>query len=417
MDVAVPSRARKRSVRYFIYGLCILSATTLVTYALAQVKPAAPAIETSSVWMDTVRRGSMLRDVRGSGTLIPKDVRVVAASTEGLVERILVQPGTLVSADTLIVELKNPELEQSSMDAEYQLRAAQADLNNLRVRLESERMSQQATMAAVRSEYQQAKIQSDTDETLAKDGLVPALNLRLSRVKVDELASRYRIEEQRLEINVRAVQAQLLSQQARISQLEALSRLRRTQAGSLSIRAGISGVLQELQVEMGQRVTPGTVLARVVEPQQLKAQLRIPETQAKDIQVGQIASIDTHNGVVPGRVQRIDPSVQQGTVTVDVELTGALPQGARPDLSVDGTIEFERLGDVLYVGRPAFGQPDGALELFKVEEDGKHAVRVKIKLGRNSVNNVEIIEGLREGDRVILSDTSAWDAFNRIQLN
>ena len=417
MDIPRASRAGKRALRYVIYTVLALGAATFVTVNLARMKPAAPRVDRSTVWVDTVKRGEMMREVRGLGALVPKDARIVAATTNGVVERVLVQPGEVVAAGTLLVELKNPELEQSRIDAEYQLRAAEADLKSLGTRLESERMSQQAAAAAVSAEYEQAKIQADTDAELAKDGLVPALTLRLSRVKVAELASRQKIEQQRLEVSVRSAQAQQASQQARISQLQALVELRSSQLASLGVRAGIAGVLQELQVVVGQRVEPGTNLAKVVAPEQLKAQLRIPETQAKDIQLGQLASIDTHNGVVAGRVERIDPAVQQGTVTVDVALTGALPQGARPDLSIEGNIELERLSDVLFTGRPAFGQADGAITLFKLEENGKRAVRVQIKLGRNSVNKVEVLEGLSEGDQIILSDTSAWDGLDLIELN
>jgi HlyD family secretion protein len=285
------------------------------------------------------------------------------------------------------------------------------------VKLESDRMSQQAAAATVRADYEQAKIQYDTDEVLAKQGLIPPLNLKLSKVRVDELANRYKIEQQRLESSAKAAKAQLAAQEARLEQMRALARLKQSQLKTLSVLAGTTGVLQQMQVEVGQQVTPGTNLARVVEPQSLKAELKIAETQAKDIQLGQQASIDTRNGIIPGHVMRIDPAAQQGTVTVDVALDGELPQGARPDLSVDGTIELERLADVVYVGRPAFGQTQSTVGLFKLEEGGKSAVRVQVKLGRSSVNTVEILEGLQPGDQVILSDTSAWDAYNRIRLN
>ncbi|HEY9404506.1 MAG TPA: HlyD family efflux transporter periplasmic adaptor subunit [Pyrinomonadaceae bacterium] len=417
MDIPRPSKSHKRYARYSIYFLCGLVAVVLTTISLGRIKPAAPGVDRSTVWVDTVKRGPMMREVRGNGTLVPRDVRVIAASTEGRIERILVQPGEMVGVGSVLIELTNAELEQTAADAQFQVSAAEAEYNNLKTRLDSERLSQQAGAATVRADYQQAQIQSDTDEVLAKDGLIPPLNLRLSRVKAEELANRYKIEQQRLEVGIKTVEAQLTAQRTRVTQLQALAQLRRSQVERLSVRAGNSGVLQEIQVEVGQQVTPGTVLARVVEPSQLKAELRIPETQAKDVQLGQVASIDTRNGVVTGRVQRIDPAVQEGTVTVDVELTGALPQGARPDLSIDGTIELERLEDVLYVGRPTFGQTDSTVGLFKIEDDGKNAVRVQVKLGRSSINKVEILEGLREGDQMILSDTSAWDAFNRITLN
>lgn len=405
---------RFRTVIYAVVGLCVVA---LITYGVSRLKPAAPTVERATLWIDTVKRGQMLRQVRGTGTLVPEDVRVIAAATQGRVERILVQPGTEVNASTVLIELSNPELQQSSVDAEYQLRAAQADYNNLKVKLESDRMNQQAVAAGVHSEYEQAKLQLDTDETLAKDGLVAPLTLKLSRVRVAELANRYNLEQKRLEVSVKSAEAQLASQQARISQLQALLKLKQSQVQTLGVVAGTNGVLQQMQVEVGQEVSPGTNLARVVEPQHLKAELKIAETQAKDIQLGQQAEIDTRNGVIPGHVSRIDPAAQQGTVTVDVALEGQLPQGARPDLTVDGTVELERLDNVIYVGRPAFGQSQSTVSMFKLEPDGKAAVRVPVKLGKSSVNTIEILEGLQPGDQVILSDTSAWDAYNRILLN
>jgi HlyD family secretion protein len=278
-------------------------------------------------------------------------------------------------------------------------------------------MNQQVVAAGVHSEYEQAKLQLDTDEALAKDGLIAPLSLKLSRVRLAELSNRYNLEQKRLDVSVKSAEAQLASQQARISQLQALLKLKKSQVGTLGVVAGTNGVLQQMQVEVGQQVTPGTNLARVVEPQHLKAELKIAETQAKDIQLGQQAEIDTRNGVIPGHVSRIDPAAQQGTVTVDVALDGQLPQGARPDLTVDGTVELERLDNVIYVARPAFGQAQSAVSMFKLEPDGKAAVRVPVKLGRSSVNTIEVLEGLQPGDQVILSDTAAWDAFNRILLN
>jgi HlyD family secretion protein len=408
---------RSRRFRTGIYAVIGLVVIALVTLGVSRLKPAAPTVERGTLLIDTVKRGQMLRQVRGNGTLVPEDIRVIAASTQGRVERILVQPGTEVSAGTLLIELSNPELQQSSVDAEYQLRAAEADYNNLKVKLQSDRMNQQILAAGVHSEYQQAKLQLDTDEALAKDGLIAPLSLKLSRVRLAELSNRYNLEQKRLDVSVKSAEAQLASQQARISQLQALLKLKKTQVETLGVVAGTNGVLQQMQVEVGQQVTPGTNLARVVEPQHLKAELKIAETQAKDIKLGQQADIDTRNGVIPGHVSRIDPAAQQGTVTVDVALDAQLPQGARPDLTVDGTIELERLSDVVYVGRPAFGQSQSAVSMFKLEGDGKAAVRVPVKLGRSSVNSIEILEGLQPGDQVILSDTATWDAFNRILLN
>lgn len=410
-------KKRNRRLRQIIFAAIGIVAIALITFGVSRLKPAAPSVERSTVWIDTVKRGPMLRQVRGPGTLVPEEVRVIAAATDGRVERILVQPGTEVSAGTVLLELINPTLAQEAQDAEFALRAGEADFNNLKVRLESDRMTQQAAAATVKADYQQAKLQLDTDEQLARDGLIPALTLRLSRVRTEDLANRYKIEQQRLEVNTKSIKAQMAAQEARIQQLRALTQLRQSRLASMKVLAGTGGVLQEMVVEVGQQVTPGTNLARVAEPQHLKAELKIAETQAKDITLGQQASIDTRNGLIPGHVMRIDPAAQQGTVTVDVALDGELPQGARPALSVDGTIELERLSDVIFVGRPAFGQSQSTVGMFKLEEGGKSAVRVQVKLGRSSVNTVEIIEGLQPGEQVILSDTSAWDNYNRILLN
>ena len=394
-----------------------MCAVMAITIGLARLKPAAPSVDRSTVWVDTVKRGPMLRQVRGLGTLVPQQVRWIPAPTEGRVENILVQPGVQVTPGTVILEMVNLQLLQEAQDAEYQVKAIEADLDNLRVRLESERMTQQSATAGVQAEYSQAKLQLDTDEALAKEGLIPPLNLKLSHVRVQELANRLRIEQERLKINTQAIRAQLAAQQARVEQLRALAQLRRSQVASMRVVAGTAGVLQEISVQVGQQVQPGTNLARVADPTSLKAELRIAETQAKDIQIGQPAAIDTRNGVVPGRVIRIDPASREGTVGVDVAFEGQLPPGARPDLSVDGTIELERLTDVLYVGRPAFGQGQSTVGMFRLEDGGKTAVRVPVQLGRSSVNTIEILAGLREGDQVILSDTSQWDSYDRIRLN
>jgi HlyD family secretion protein len=420
MDIPRPDKNKKkrnRRVRQILFAGLGVIAIALITLGVSRLKPAAPSIDRGTVLIDTVKRGPMLRQVRGPGTLVPEEVRVIAAATEGRVERINVQAGTEVTAGTVLLELVNPTLAQEAQDAEFALRAGEADYNNLKVRLESERMTQAAAAATIKAEYQQAKLQSDTDELLAKDGLIPALNLKLSRVRTEDLANRYKIEQQRLEVSAKSVKAQLAAQQARLSQFRALAQLRQSQLGTLRVLAGTNGVLQQMVVEVGQQVTPGTNLARVAEPQHLKAELKIAETQTKDIVLGQPASIDTRNGIIPGHVMRIDPAAVQGTVTVDVALDGELPQGARPALSVDGTIELENLSDVVFVGRPAFGQSQSTVGMFKLEEGGKSAVRVQVKLGRSSVNTVEIIEGLQPGDQVILSDTSAWDNYNRIRLN
>ncbi len=416
MDIQRPSQARQRRIRRTLYVVTGVVAAALITLGLSRLEPAAPTVERGSAWMDTVKRGPMLRQVRGAGTLVPETIRWIPAVTQGRVERIPALPGTPVEPGTVILELSNPELELAALDAESQLKGAEAELTNLRVQLESQTLTQQAGAATVESEARQARLQAEADEALSKDGLIADLTLKLSLVRADELKGRSAIEGKRLAIAAEAARAQLAVQETRVQQVRAAWRLRVSQLDALRVRAGIPGVLQQVMVEVGQQVAPGTNLARVAEPGRLKAEVRIAETQARDVQVGQVASIDTRNGIIPGRVTRIDPAVQNGTVTVDVALEGALPRGARPDLSVDGTVELERLDQVLYVGRPAFGQEHATVGLFKVQPGGATAARVPVKLGRSSVNTIEIVEGLEEGDEVILSDMSAWDAHDRIRL-
>jgi HlyD family secretion protein len=404
-------------MRRIAMGAGGLLAVLLITLGLSRLKPAAPSVERSTVWIDTVKRGPMLRQVRGLGTLVPEDVRWIPAQTEGRVERHVILPGTPVKPDSVILELSNPELELKALEAESQLRAAEAAYSELAVRLKSQRLDQEAAAARVHADYASARMRAEADEQLAKDGLVADITVKTSRVSADELQNRDRVEQERLAIGGEAVEAQLKVQAAQVEQAKALARLRREQFNALKVRAGMEGVLQLLPVEVGSRVTPGTNLARVAHPGKLKAVIRIAETQARDVQNFQKATVDTRNGVVEGHVARIDPSAQQGTVTVDVALDGALPKGARPELSVDGTIELERLANVLYVGRPAQGQAESLVGLFRLGEDGVEASRVKVQLGRASVNTVEIVSGLKEGDQVVLSDTSAWDAFDRLRLN
>ena len=418
MDKPIKKSFRRgRRTRIVVLAALGLIAISVITFGVSRLKPAAPSLERATALIETVKRGPMLRDVHGTGTLVAEDIRVIAASTAGRVERVLVHPGTPVNPKTILVELSNPELQQSAVDTEYQLRAAEAEQKNLKVRLESDRMTQEAAAATVRSEYQQAKLQLDADQELAKQGVLPALSLNLSRVRTEDLANRYQIEQKRLEVRKRSEEAQLAAQQARNSQLQALLKLKQEQVQTLRVAAGTSGVLQQMTAEEGQQVVPGTNLARVVEPQHLKAELKIAETQVKDIQIGQRAQIDTRNGIIPGHVSRMDPAAQQGTFTVDVALEGALPPGAAPDLTVDGTVELERLDDVIYISRPAFGQAQSTIKMFKLDDDGKTATRVQVKLGRSSVSAVEILEGLQPGDRVIISDTSSMDAFDHIRLS
>ena len=418
MDKPIKKSFRRgRRTRIVVLAALGLIAISVITFGVSRLKPAAPSLERATALIETVKRGPMLRDVHGTGTLVAEDIRVIAASTAGRVERVLVHPGTPVNPKTILVELSNPELQQSAVDTEYQLRAAEAEQKNLKVRLESDRMTQEAAAATVRSEYQQAKLQLDADQELAKQGVLPALSLNLSRVRTEDLANRYQIEQKRLEVRKRSEEAQLAAQQARNSQLQALLKLKQEQVQNLRVAAGTSGVLQQMTAEEGQQVVPGTNLARVVEPQHLKAELKIAETQVKDIQIGQKSQIDTRNGIIPGHVSRMDPAAQQGTFTVDVALEGALPPGAAPDLTVDGTVELERLDDVIYISRPAFGQAQSTIKMFKLDDDGKTATRVQVKLGRSSVSAVEILEGLQPGDRVIISDTSSMDAFDHIRLS
>lgn len=416
MDVPRLNAARNRRIKRTIYAIVVVLLGSAITLGLSRLKPAAPEVDRATVWIDSVKRGPMLRQVRGLGTLVPEEVRWIPATREGLVERIHFRPGVTVKANTILIELSNPELLQQVVDAELQLRAAESDLANLRVQLQGQVLNQQAAQAVVESEFNQAKLRAEADEQLLKEGLIAELNMKLSKVRADELASRNEMEKKRVDTNRSSAEAQIAAQQARIEQFRALHELKRQQVEELRVRAGVDGVLQQLPVEVGQRVAPGTILAKVTEPGRLKAELKIAETQAKDIQVGQVASIDTRNGIVEGQVVRIDPAVLNGTVTVDVSLMGELPKGARPDLSVDGTVEIERLSDVLYVGRPAYGQSDSTIGIFKLSDDGE-AHRIQVKLGRSSVNTIEIVTGLQVGDQVILSDMSAWDAFDRVRLN
>ncbi|MCI0656387.1 MAG: HlyD family efflux transporter periplasmic adaptor subunit [Acidobacteria bacterium] len=389
----------------------------LVTIGLSRLEPAAPSVEKGTVWVDTVKRGPMLRQVRGTGTLVPEEIRWIPATTEGRVERIVVLPGKVVEPTTVLLELSNPTLEVAAADAASELKAAEAESTNLEVQLQSQLLTQKAAAAGVLADYRQASMQAEADEVLAKDGLVADITMRVSKLRAEELKGRSEIEQQRVEMAAQAAEAQLAVQKGRVDRARAAWLLRKSQVDALKVKAGVQGVLQQIPVEVGQQVSLGTNLARVAEPGRLKAEVRVAETQARDIVIGQVASIDTRNGIVPGKVSRIDPAVQNGTVTVDVALEGPLPRGARPDLSVDGTIELERLESVLFVGRPAFGGEQSTLGLFRLEVGGAGAKRVQVKVGRSSVNTVEILEGLNEGDQVILSDMSAWDAFDRVRLN
>ena len=416
MDIPRESAKRQRRIRRIIYSILGLLAIASVTLGLSRLKPAAPSVDKATVWVDTVKRGPMLLEVRGLGSLVPEEILVVPAPTDGRVARRLLLPGSQVKADTVIMELTNPEQEQSTLDAEWQLKAGEAQYKSKKAELDSKLLDQKAQAATVQSDYTEAQLNAERDVELAKRGLGSDLNAKVTRAKAESLATRSEIEKQRLAVSSASAKAQLDEQQAKVEQLRALYQLKKAQLASLRVRAGADGVLQELSVEVGQRVAAGIPLAKVVQPTRLKAQLKIPETQAKDVQIGQRAAIDTRNGIIPGHVMRVDPSVVEGSVTVDVKLDAALPKGARPDLSVEGTIEIENLADVVYVGRPAFGQPNSTVGIFRLDEAGKIASRMQVKLGRASVNSVEILSGLLPGDKVVLSDMSQWDAFNRIRL-
>lgn len=417
MDIKRPPKSKlKKKIRTVILIVVGLIAVGGITYGLTKLKPAAPAIDQSTTVIDTVKRGEMVRDVRGNGTLVPEVTRWVPAPAEGRVESIPVQAGAQVDASTVIAELSNPQMEQQATDALFQVKAAEADEQNLRVRLESDTMTQKAAIATINAQYSQAKLQLDSDEELAKKGLVADLPLKISRVAVQDLANRLKVEQERLAVNSKSTQAQLNAAASRLSQLRAMAKLRQEQVDALKVRAGTSGVLQVVSVQVGQQVQPGLNIARVADPASLKAVLRIPETTIKDVRIGQNVLVDTRNGVIQGTVARIDPAAREGTFEVDASLVGPLPPSARPDLSVDGTIELERLKDVLKLGRPAFGQANQTIGMFVLTADGTEAVRTPVRLGRNSVSTVEIVEGLKEGDRVIISDTSAQDSYNRVRL-
>jgi HlyD family secretion protein len=418
MDIQRPaSVAKAKKRRQIIFIVIGVLAVASVSYALSRLRPAAPTVERATVWVDTVKRGPMVRQVRGLGTLVPVDEarRWVPAATQGRVERIVLRPGVQVTPDTVVLELSDPNVQQAMNDAEQQLRGAEADYNSLKARLDAETLNQRAQFAIVEAEFKNAQTEKDMNEGLAKDGLVSNLILRQSITRATSAETRYKIEGERLKVNEASARAQLASAQALIDQRRSNYNLRKHQVDQLRVRAGMTGVLEQVPVEVGQQVQPGTNLVRVADPTRLKAELRIAETQARDLTIGQIASVDTRQGFIPGKVVRIDPSAQNGTVTVDVALEGELPRGARPDLSVDGTIELERLDNVLFVGRPAFGQEQSTVGLFKLDETGE-ASRTQVQLGRSSVNTIEVLGGLKEGDQVVLSDMSAWDQFERIRL-
>jgi len=417
MDIPRPNAAKERRKKRIIIASVAVVALLGITFALSRLKPAAPTLDRNLVWIGTVKRGPMVRQVRGLGTLVPEEIRWIAARTQGRIDRIVLRPGAPVTADSVIVVMTNPAVEQAAVDAASQLKSAEAALANTKVTLQGNVLTAEAALASAKSNYETTRLQAEVNAELFKDGLVPSLTLRSSQVAADDAKTQYEIAQKRYDFAKESIAPQLAVQEATVDQARAQAKLRLDDADHLQVRAGMAGVLQLLPVDVGQQVEPGTNIARVADPTKLKAEVKIAETQAKDIQIGQPASIDTRNGIVDGRVARIDPSVQNGTVTVDVSLTGALPKGARPDLSVDGTIELEHLDDVVYVGRPAFGQERSTVGIFKLDADGVYATRTQVQLGRSSVNEIEIVGGLQPGDRVILSDMSQYDANDRVKLN
>ena len=417
MDVARPqSVARNKKIKRVVAAIFVLIALGAVTLGLSRMKPAAPSVDRATALIDTVKRGDIIRQVHGIGTLVPEEVRWIPASNDGIIEEVKAHAGDKVTATTVILIMSNPDVRQRATDAELALKGAEADLANLRASLQTDILNQQAAQAGVESEYNRAKLDFEANQELNKDGLVADLILKKSQETARELAAKNEMEKKKVAVNSQSADARIAAQQARVDQFRVAYELRLKQLDELNVRAGAAGVVQQVPVEAGQHVAPGTILAKVAEPGRLKAEVQIAETQMKDVTPGLLASIDTRNGIIPGQVIRIDPAAVNGTVKVDVQLNGEYPKGVRPDLSVDGTIDLEHLTNILYVGRPAYGQADTTVGMFRLMMNGE-AVRIQVKLGRTSVNQVEIVDGLREGDQVVLSDMSAWDAYDRVRLN
>jgi HlyD family secretion protein len=413
--------ARRKLIRRIIYIALIVAAIPLITWGLSRLKPAAPSVDRATVWVDTVKRGPMLREVRGLGTLVVEEFIWIPANFESRVEKMNFLPGAKVHPNDVLMVLSNPQMELDMADLEWQIKQAEANYDNLQVQLQTAQLSQQALTEQVQSDMEQAGLQADRDRALNKLDLKADLDAKLSEAKWNELKGRLTLSKKQLEISNAAIKAQLDAQKILIEKTKAAYALKKQQVEQLTIRAGVEGVVTVLgtpttPLEVGMRVAPGAILAKIAQPNKLKATLKIPETQVKDVVIGQVASIDTRNGIIPGHVTRIDPASVNGTVDVDVKLEGEAP-GMRPDLSVDGTITIERLADVVFVGRPVIGQPGAKITLFKLDPDTKEAQRVPVSLGRSSVNTIEVVDGLKVGDQVILSDMSAQDAFNRIRLN
>jgi multidrug efflux pump subunit AcrA (membrane-fusion protein) len=420
MDISRPDIKKKKQRQQWIWAAVAVVVVGVIAWFVTRLKPASPTVDRATVWTDTVKRGPMLRQVRGPGTLVPREesIQLIPAQTDATVVKIRVLPGTKVTPDTILLDLADPLLQQKLLDAQLQLKAARSDYKSMQATLQSTLMDKKAASAQVNSDYTQDQLQAQIDKQLFELGVKSGIEYNASKNKADQLTTQHQISQQQIDVNTRAMEVQLASSQTKIDQAQALLNLYEKQEAALQVRAGIAGVLVALPIplQVGQHVAVGTSVAEVIQTDKLKASLKIAETQARDIQIGQPAEVDTHNGVIPGKVSRIDPGVLNGTVTVDVELEGALPQGARPDLSVDGVIDLDRLTDVLYVGRPAFGNENSTISLFKVSADGKTAVRVAVKMGRASVNSMQVIEGLQAGDTVILSDMSRQDNTDKIRL-
>jgi HlyD family secretion protein len=417
VDIARPPEVKRRKkIRRIIFAVAAIVVLGGVTFGVSQLRPAAPGVERATVWVDTVKRGELTRQVRGSGILVPENIRWIPATTSGRVERRLISPGAQVTPTTVILEMSNPDLQQQVMDAQLAFRSAEAALENRRASLQSDLLAQESAVATAESNYNQATLELSANEELFKSELISLLTLKKYRGQAAEMKNRFSIAQKQLEIAKIGLKSQIAPQEADVNQRKAAYELRMRQLDDLKVKAGMTGVLQVLPVEVGQQVAAGANVARVADPTVLKAELRIAETQTKDIRIGQTAEVDTRNGVVAGRVTRIDPASANGTVGVDVSLDGALPPGARPDLSVDGTVRLEKLDNVIFVGRPAFGQEESTITLFKLDASGE-AHRTKVVLGRSSVNQIEIREGLQPGDQVILSDMSSYDQFDRVRLN
>jgi len=417
VDIPRPEFRQRRRLRRAAVASVAAALIGIAVIAISRLEPAVPTVSRDSVWVDTVREGEMLRQVRGNGTLVPREVRWITAQTAGRVERIVVRPGAAVEPDTVLIEMSNADLSQQTEDARLAFEAAQADMTDTELRLKSEQLDQRAALGVARAEYQGAELQAEAEKQLVDEGIVPAIQYKRSLIRAEQLKLRLDLSQERLDQFSASMDAQLLAQRARVDQARSAYERRIADVHSLHVKAGVAGVLQEMNVEEGQRIELGTNIARVARSDELLAELRVPETQARDVQIDQAVEVDTRNGIVEGRVVRVDPAVQAGTVRVAVELTGLMPRGARPDLSVDGTIEIERLSHTVFTGRPAYGQANSTISMFKLTDGGRSAMRVPVELGRSSVNAVEIVKGLVPGDEVILSDVSAWDDYDRIRLD